>query len=54
MESMAKLKSDKQQKKAGNITERGKWWMERKLAERVKKLMRPGIECRKVVYINGD
>lgn len=54
VESKDKLKSEKQQKRAGNIAERAKQKKDRKIAKREKKLMRPGFEGRKQGYINGD
>ncbi|KAL8147595.1 uncharacterized protein LOC141707913 [Apium graveolens] len=54
VDSKEKLKSEKQQKRAGNIAERAKQKKDRKIAKREKKLMRPGFEGRKEGYINGD
>ncbi|WOG89416.1 hypothetical protein DCAR_0208654 [Daucus carota subsp. sativus] len=54
VETTNKLKSEKQQKRAGNIAERAKQKKDRKIAKREKKLMRPGFEGRKQGYINGD
>lgn len=54
IETVEKMKGEKQQKRAGNIADRIQQKKIRKIAKREKKLMRPGFEGRKQGYINEN